>query len=59
MVALITALIPVALQLFDTIQRAIAAAKQSGELTPDQEAAFQKRLNEVWSKDYAQPRSQV
>jgi len=33
-----------------------AAAKQSGELTPEQDAEFQKQLDEMFARDYWKPR---
>ena len=56
MLSIIEMLIPIAEKLFGTIQNAIAAAKQSGELTPEQEAKYQKRLSDVYSQPYALPR---
>jgi hypothetical protein len=34
-----------------------AAAKQSGELTPEQDAEFQKQLDEMFARDYWKPRT--
>lgn len=48
-------LLPIAESLGKTIAAAVQAAKQSGELTADQEAAFQARMSQVWSAGYAQP----
>jgi len=43
-------------ELVDLSQRIRAAARQTGELTAEQDAAYQAELDAMFSRDYWQPR---
>jgi hypothetical protein len=48
----ILGLLPVAEKLVGTITQAIASAKEKGELTPEQEATFNARLDNLTSQEH-------
>jgi len=55
----ILAAIGVVDSLLELIPKWISLAKARGELTPEQEADFQKRQEAVFAKPYAQPAAEA
>jgi hypothetical protein len=56
LIALIPTLLSGIREAVSVINAIRAAAKQSGELTPEQDAEFQKQLDEMFARDYWKPR---
>ena len=55
-ITIIDTLFPIVEKLGGTIANWIKAAKEAGELTPEKEAEYQARLDQVFSADYAKVR---